>query len=195
MDPQLQILATQLADTAVRNTAGSIADRVATMKAQKKDKETIAELEEIVNGLLSDKSVLVRIAQAYEQELVAQRISETDIQYISNNFVPQLRRLAESAAANDGQDAAPAREMIDLIQPLLSVETVTVLQLIGFNFRKAIGEPLTQLVSQLISSKVQVNPALLELQRLSLLRETAYLDVAQDPEAHARLASMVGTQQ
>jgi hypothetical protein len=195
MDPQLQILATQLADTAVRNTAGSIADRVATMKAQKKDKETIAELEEIVNGLLSDKSELVRIAQAYEQELVAQRISETDIQYISNNFVPQLRRLAESAAANDGQDAAPAREMIDLIQPLLSVETVTVLQLIGFNFRKAIGEPLTQLVSQLISSKVQVNPALLELQRLSLLRETAYLDVAQDPEAHARLASMVGTQQ
>jgi hypothetical protein len=196
MDPQLQALALQLADTAVRNTAGSIADRITAAKARKKDQETIAELEEIVNGLLSDKSELVRIAQAYEQELVAQRISAADIEYITANFVPVLRQLIESAAANDDQDVATPQEIIDLIQPLLSVETVTVLQLIGFNFRKAIGEPLTQLVGQLISSKAQADPALtLELQRLSLVRETAYLDVAQNPEAHARLISMLGGQQ
>jgi hypothetical protein len=157
MDPQLQTLATQLADTAIRNTAGSIADRIATAKARKKDQETIAELEEIVYGLLSDKSELVQIAQAYEEELVAQRISADDIEYISTNFVPLLQRLIESAAASNGGDGADVQEMMDLIQPLLSVETVTVLQLIGFNFRKAIGEPLTELVSNLILSKAQPN--------------------------------------
>lgn len=79
--------------------------------------------------------------------------------------------------------------MIDLIQPLLSVETVTVLQLLGFNFRKAIGEPLTEFVAKLILSKAQVDPLLpLEIQRLSLA-------IAQDAEAYTRLASMVGTQQ
>ncbi len=160
MDPQLQTLAVQLADTAIRNTAGSIADRIAAAKARKRDQETIAELEEIVYGLVSDKSELVQIAQAYEEELVAQRISADDIRYISTNFVPLVQKLIKSAADSDGQDGRVAQEMIDLIQPLLSVETVTVLQLIGFNFRKAIGEPLTELVSKLILSKAKPDPTL-----------------------------------
>jgi hypothetical protein len=186
MDQQIQTLVVQLADTAIRNTAGAIADRIAAVKGRQKDKETIAELEEIINGLLADKSELVRIAQAFEQELVAQRISTDDIEYISANFVPLLRQLIQSAAAN-GQNATAAQETIDLIQPLLSFETVTILQLIGFNFRKAIGEPLTELVGRLIMSKAQADPKLaLEIQR-------AYLDVARDPEAHARLVGMLGT--
>ncbi len=192
MDPQLHTLTLQLADTAVRNTAGSIADRITVAKARKKERETIAELEDIINGLLSDKNELVRIAQAYEQELVAQQISADDIEYISTNFVPVLRHLIESAAANEGQDAITAPEIIDLVKPLLSVETVTVLQLIGFNIRKAVGEPLTQLVNSLISSKAQADPVLLlEIQRLSLVRDTGYFEIAKDPEAHARLLSML----
>ncbi len=85
--------------------------------------------------------------------------------------------------------------MINVVKPILSVETVTVLQLIGFNFRKAIGEPLTELVSRLILAQSQVEPALhLELQRLGLQRELAYIEVAKDPEAHGRLLSMIGQQ-
>lgn len=152
-------------------------------KARKKDPETIAELEEIINGLLSDKSELVRIAQAYEEELVAQRISAADIEYISNNLVPLIRRLIESAATSEGQGPVVTQEATDLVQPLLSVETVTVLQLVGFNFRKAIGEPLTELISRLILSKAGADP---EIQRLSFLRENAYLGAIQDPEARDR---------
>lgn len=188
MDPQLQTLVLQLADTTIRNTAGSIADRIATVKARKKDQDTIAELEEIISGLLSDKNELVRIAQAFEQELVAQRISQVDIEYISTNFVPLIQRLAE-IGSQQGSGGEEAQEMLDLIRPILSVETVTVLQLLGFNFRKAIGEPLTELVAKLIMSKAQANPELgLEIQRLTL-------SIANDSEAYARLATMLGTQQ
>jgi hypothetical protein len=196
MDPQLQSLGLQLADVGVRNTAGSIADRVATAKARKKDQETIAELEEIVTGLISDKSELVRIAQAFEEELVAQRISANDIEYISIKFVPLLRQLLESAAVSNGEDTAKVEEMINLVQPLLSVETVTVLQLLGFNFRRAIGEPLTELVSKLILARTQGDPdTMLEIQRLTLERENTYLQLAQDPEALARLAALSGESQ
>jgi hypothetical protein len=188
LDPQLQTLVLQLADTTIRNTAGSIADRIATVKARKKDQDTIAELEEIISGLLSDKNELVRIAQAFEQELVAQRISQVDIEYISTNFVPLIQRLAE-IGSQQGSGGEEAQEMLDLIRPILSVETVTVLQLLGFNFRKAIGEPLTELVAKLIMSKAQANPELgLEIQRLTL-------SIANDSEAYARLATMLGTQQ
>lgn len=193
MDPELQTLGVQLADAAVRNTAAAIADRIGAAKARRKNDEIIAELEEIISGLVSDKSELVRIAQAYEEELVAQRIAASDIEYISTNFVPLLQRLLESGAAERGEDAASIQAMIELVQPILSVETVTVLQLIGFNFRKAIGEPLTTLVGQLISSRTPTSPVVtLEIQRLELLREVAYLEVARDPEAHERLARMLG---
>jgi hypothetical protein len=196
MDPQLHMLTLQLADTTVRNTAASIADRITAAKARKKDQDTIAELEDIITGLQSDKNELTQIAQAYEQELVAQQISASDIEYISTNFVPVLKHLIESASANGGQDAVSPADLIDVIKPLLSVETVTVLQLIGFNIRKAVGEPLTQLVSSYISSKAQADPSLLlEIQRLGLVRDTGYFDIAKDPEAYARLLSMLPNQQ
>jgi hypothetical protein len=186
MDPQLEALGAQLANTTIRNTAGSIADRIQAVKARKKDQETIAELEEIVYSLIEDKSELARIAQAYEEELVAQRISASDIEYISTHLVPLVEQIIEASEDGSSEDSTARQEYVRLIQPLLSVETVTLLQLIGFNFRKAIGEPLTELVSKLILSRAQTNPALpLELQR-------AYLAVAQDPEAHARLLGMIG---
>jgi len=185
MDQQLDGLTVQLAEVAIRNTAGSISDRIRSVKARKRDAETIAELEGIIDDLVSDKSELLRIARAYEEEFVAQRISPGDIAYISNNIVPQLQGLIESAAANNGQGAV-AQDVIDLIRPVLSVETVTVLQLLGFNFKKAIGEPLTELVGKLILSRLQVDPTLqLEIQRLTL-------SISQDPDAYARLLVIVG---
>src|SRR5437867_3584656 len=66
LDPQLQALGVQLAEVAVRNTAGGIADKIRAVKARKENQETIAELEAIVNDLVADKSELVRIANAYE---------------------------------------------------------------------------------------------------------------------------------
>lgn len=191
MDPELQLLGIKLAETAVRNTAGSVADRVAVVRSRKRDQETIAELEQIINDLQADKNELVRIAQTYEQELVAQRISASDVQYITSHIVPVITQLMESAAGDDHD--GKAQEILDLVEPILSVETVTVLQLLGFNFRKAIGEPLTELVSRLVLARTQPEPQLaLELQRLSVARDLAYLEIAKDADAHARLAKMNG---
>jgi len=187
MDPELQTLGVQLGEAAVRNTASAIFDRIGAAKARRQNQEIIAELEQIVNDLIADKAELVRIAQAFEQEMVAQRISAEDVEYITANIVPVLEKMMESAAKDDAEDA-PAQAVMDLIKPILSVETVTVLQLLGFNFRKAIGEPLTTLVSTAILSKAQSNPTLdLEIQKLGLQRELAFFEVAKDAEAYARL--------
>lgn len=60
----------------------------------------------------------------------------------------------------DGADGVDpeTQKYLDVLEKLLSVETVTVLQLLGFNFRQAIGEPLTQLVRRLIASRAPVPP-------------------------------------
>jgi hypothetical protein len=195
VDPETQKLAAQLAETAVRNTATSVADKISVLHARKKDKETIAGLEELVYDLLSDKDELARISSAYKQELIAQQISDDDISYISQNFVPVLRQLIQSVGENEGQ-AVSSGEVLEIIQPLLSVETVTVMQLIGFNIRKAIGEPLTQLVSNRISSRTPADPGTLaEIQRLSLLLQSGYIDVAKDSEAFDRLLRLMPPQE
>ena len=124
VDPQLQTLGAQLGEVVVRNTAFAIAD----------------------------KSELVRIANAYEDELVAQRLGKEDIEYISKNLVPLLGEVVASSAQPE-----QAKAFQDVVQKLLSVETVTVLQLVGFNFRKAIGEPLTELVAGFIAARTSGN--------------------------------------
>jgi hypothetical protein len=145
MDPELTQLSLQLANTAVRNSASAVAERINSARSRRRDQETIAELEEIVNELVADKAELVRIAQAYEEEFVAQRLSSENVEYIIGSVVPVLNRLV----AESGDETA-VQKMMDLLQPVLSVETLTVLQLVGFNFKRAIGEPLTEVLHQRI---------------------------------------------
>lgn len=145
MDPELTQLSMQLANTAVRNSASVVAERINSARTRKRDQETIAELEEIVNELVADKAELVRIAQAYEEEFVSQRLSSENVEYIIGSVVPVLQRLV----AESGDETA-VEKMMDLLQPVLSVETLTVLQLVGFNFKRAIGEPLTEVLHQRI---------------------------------------------
>lgn len=59
--------------------------------------------------------------------------------------MPVLERLV----AESGDETA-VQKMMDLLQPVLSVETLTVLQLVGFNFKRAIGEPLTEVLNERI---------------------------------------------
>jgi hypothetical protein len=81
--------------------------------------------------------------------------------------------------------------MVDLLTPLLSAETVTILQLLGFNFRRAIGEPLTELVASLISTRTPADSdRLLELQALQSQRDIKYIELASDPESFARLKNL-----
>ncbi len=190
MDPQLQAMATELGEVAIRNSVATVGDRIRSAKAKRNAQETGVELEEIIQDLQSDKADLLRIARGLEDELVAQRISADDVKYIAETVFPLVEQLAMASAASRGEDEAQARQVLEAIKPLLSVETVTVLQLLGFNFRRAIGEPLTALLSRMILSKAPPDPNLaLEIQRTSLAQQAAFLEVLKDPEARERLQS------
>lgn len=187
VDPDLQSLSTQLAQLVIRNTAGAIHDKITAIKAKRQADETIGELEQIVNDLIADKAEMERIARAYEEELVAQRISDDDVAYITTSIVPVLKQLAN--VSDDGE----AAKAMKALEPILSAETVTILQLLGFNFRRAVGEPLTDLVRRAILAKAApTGDAAVDLSTLQLRREVAYVELAQDPEAYARLQALFG---
>jgi hypothetical protein len=83
---------------------------------------------------------------------------------------------------------------LDVLAPFLSVETLTILQLVGFNFKRALGEPLTMLLQKFITSKVPADPQTLqEFNRSVMTLTTDLAKVAQDPDATGRLLELKRT--
>lgn len=185
-------LTANFAAVIVKNSASAVFDKIRAIKAGKNDQEKISQLEQLVYALIDDKSELIGIAQAYKEELVAQQISDDDLRYIIDNVVPALKGLADQAVADakDPQAAAQAMQMRDAIkslEPLLSVHTLRILQLLGFNYKRAVGEPLTFLTQRLITARVPLGPQdLAEINRLTTAFSTELAKVAQDEAATDR---------
>ena len=148
MDSQVMMqMAANLMEATARNGASIINSKIRAAKTKKEHKETISELEEIIYDLLNDKSEIQMIAQAYEQELVSQKITEEDIKYITDNLLPII---TEIVSEKD-------KPQIEQLKKVLSVETLTIMQLIGFNYKQAIGEPLTLLLRKYIESQIPMD--------------------------------------
>ena len=187
LEKQIAELGVKLTEAAVRNTAGAISTKIQAAKAKKNDKEAIQELEEIISSLISDRNELVQIAQAYEQEFVAQQVSSKDIKYINDKFIPVIKDLLVKSAGGDEAKTKEIQKAFDNFAPLLSVETLTVLQLLGFNFKRAVGEPLTTLLQKTITAKVPADAHVnAKYTELALKYNTENLKVVQDKEASER---------
>jgi hypothetical protein len=183
IEPNTTVLATQLASVAARNAASTVSSKIAALRARKHDQEVVNDLIELVNDLVEDKNELIGIAQAFKQELVAQRISDDDITYITTSFLPVVEELVGFAEDDDSNTT----RAIEAIKSLITPETLTIMQLVGFNFRRAIGEPLTTLVERLILSRMPASGQSAELQALLLRQQTAYFEALKDPEVRRLL--------
>jgi uncharacterized protein involved in exopolysaccharide biosynthesis len=171
---QLTNLGVQLAASAARNSASAITDKLAAMRSSKSDSDRMAALEQIVSDLLADKNELTRIAQSYQQELVAQQLTPGDVQYITDAVVPLLERFADGMT--DPGAGEQFKNQIDSFKPLLSVETVNILQILGFNFRQGLIEGSNQSGT--------------ELQVEALRTQQQAMALAADAEAYARFREM-----
>ena len=186
LTPEIAALGTELATIAGKKSVETIFDKINAVKKKENKDEIIRNLEEIVNELISDKNSLIRISQAYEQELVAQKITDKEIEYIADSIIPLLEKLIKES--NPGA-SAKVQNGINIIKPILSKETFNILQILGFNFKQAIGEPMTEFIGSLIRSKVNDDKKM-ELQILEQKRTIEYLKVCQNKEAYDRLTNM-----
>lgn len=190
MAADLMSLSLALADFVAKNRIPAIFDKMkATKESGDKDK-IISNLETIINDLIQEKNQVIQIAQAYDEQLITQKISEDDITYITTTIIPLLEELMKNS---DNENAQNISKSLDMIKPLLSKEMFNILQLLGFNFKQAIGEPLTVLIRGMISSKTPASlEQTIELQIQSEIRQTEYFKIIQDKEASQRLLEFVG---
>lgn len=163
LENQAILLGTKLTEIAIRNTTETIINKVSAVKAKKDNKETINVLEETINDLIKDKNDLIQVSRAYEEEFIMRKISEDDLVYITENLIPVLNELFITLMGFktiDDEDTLKMEEiqsLMKILHPILSTETLKILQLLGFDFKAAIGEPLTELLRSLILSKTVSN--------------------------------------
>lgn len=165
MDP----LFTSLATAAAKATTSEVCSKVRTVKTNKNKDQVIGELTSIINELIESRETLLLIAQGLKEKLIAQQISNDDINYIVNTIIPTLEKILQ--LGEEGDETSKSKETIKQIEPILSKDTLKVLQTLGFNYRQAIGEPLTQIVRDWILSKTESNNHKLELE---ILKEQNY---------------------
>lgn len=187
--PEVARLAIGLTDVSIRNTASLIGDRVRTAKANRDHASQVTALTEIINDLLADKTDLITIGQLLNQELTSQNLTDQDFEFITNTLIPTLEQVLDG---DDGEGKAERVAQVDAIKSLVAPEMLSVLQLVGFNFREAIGAPLTELLASLIR-RIVVKPSvdLSALQELELRRQVLMFEVAKDNAASNRATRLM----
>lgn len=145
----------------------------------------IGELTRIINELIESRETLLLIAQGLKEKLIAQQISNDDINYIVNTIIPTLEKILQ--LGEEGDETSKSKETIKQIKPILSTDTLKVLQTLGFNYRQAIGEPLTQIVRDLILSKMRSDNRELELKILQNQGHNTYLAIGEKDDYSDRL--------
>ncbi|MEC0125330.1 hypothetical protein [Paenibacillus pabuli] len=174
----------------IKDTAQGITSRIDAARASKDKDKTINSLEEIINELISDRNQLIQAVQAYQEVLITQKISDAEIDYITQNIFPLLEELIER---NSGEDADKMRETLQMMKPLLSKELFSIAQLLGFNFRQAIGEPLTKLVNSLITSKSVISSETNAALQIAMANKEAELfKFMQDEQAVQKMSALNG---
>jgi len=141
-----------------------------TVKEKRNDKQTIEAYEDIFTTLISENQELKRIALGYKEEYENININDKDIEYlqatatrIMNLFFPNITEEQKMELIEHAKNVEEKEAILQQIQHLekeqanylmlidfIQVDTLRTMQLLGFNYKKAIGEPLTKLCSEKI---------------------------------------------
>ena len=155
---ELVALGGSLAELAVKGTATAISTKIKAIKDEKNADKIRNTYDEIINELLLERDEAIRIAQSYKSELEKVIISDEDIQHLHNtvSHILEIIKTAQLAnAQHQGQEEIDKVEKqsksYEQIKELISVDTLKTMQLLGFNYKAAIGEPLTEICANAIS--------------------------------------------
>lgn len=163
MDPTytqpLVEMGVSLTELAIKGTATAVTNKIRAIKEEKNAEKLRNTYDEIVNELLSERDEAIRIAQAYKSELDRIVISDDDIEHLHNTvsrLLEIIKAFQLASAFTKGEEeiakVTAQVESYEQIKELISVDTLKTMQLLGFNYKAAIGEPLTQICANAISN-------------------------------------------
>ena len=139
----------ELGILAVKGTTAKINSKIQSMKTEREADKLRASYDDIVNELLSERADALRIAQIYKEEYEKVTIKDEDIEYLHNTLIRLISLFSSFGNVTEEQSASFRQ-----IAELLNKDTLKTMQLLGFNYREAIGEPLTEVCANTIKSRL-----------------------------------------
>lgn len=134
---------------AVKGTATIVNSKIKSLKNEHNADKLRNTYDEIVSELLSERDQAIRIAQIYKEEYEKVNINDEDIEYLHNTLEQVISLLSSFNSVEDDE-----AESIKQLVKLLNKDTLKTIQLLGFNYKEAIGEPLTEVCSNAIRNKL-----------------------------------------
>jgi len=138
-------MGTDLTALAVKGTATLIHSKIESVKNENNAELLRNTYDELVNKILSEREEAIRIAQAYKEELEKIEISDKDIKHL-HNTVTRILEIVKAFSSDP-----EALDGLGQLKELISVDVLKTMQLLGFNYKAAVGEPLTKLCANAIS--------------------------------------------
>lgn len=142
-------LGAQLATIAAKGTAIQVSNQFKAIRGKKQLNEVCNSYEELINELVAERAQLIAIANAYEAELNRYEITDEDINYLQNTISNALDIIKSISPQNDFSN-------FEQFKSLISVDTLKAMQLLGFDYKAAIGDPLTEVCAQAIKGKLGI---------------------------------------
>lgn len=136
-------LGTELTAYAVKGTVSAVSTKVKSIKNEKNIEKLKNNYDEIISELLEEREEIIRIAQAYRFELEKVEISDSDIEHLHKTIETVLDLLGGFLGEEQIDSFKPLKEIIN-------VDTLKTMQLLGFNYKDAIGVPLTKICAKAI---------------------------------------------
>ncbi len=150
MDETLLTLNTAFAKAITEVTVEKVTNKITQIKSNHDLKKQVTEYEQLVNDLLDNKNKLELTARNYKERLEQVTISDSDIESLHNTVSTVLKIIKPLSQSGEQED----EKSIDIVLDLLNSDTLKTLQLLGYNYKKAIGEPLTQITAEFLKAKL-----------------------------------------
>lgn len=154
LPPALIEAGASLVELIINNTVTAVKIKTEMIKTEKDIKAVRAKYDEIIASLIDERGKAIQVAQLYKNEVERLVISDEDINHLQRT-VTDFVQLVYGNQSDEGPSPVAA------IQILVNKNTLKALQLLGFNFKAAIGEPLTEAcadaIRQNLSGKQRAN--------------------------------------
>lgn len=173
-------------------TIGAVNDKVRAAIESRDSNYAVTSLQEIINKLIEEREEAIRQNNELKEKVAELNttinnftLDESKFEHITNTILPFIR---EHGNIEDS-------EQIEMIEKLISADTLEILQILGFNYKDAVGKPLTDLCNNLVSSLQKPNynsEEGIRLQQIHAERDIAYIRISENEEAYKRLMKLYG---
>lgn len=152
MEQQAINLSAKFLEVVGKNTYEWASTKINLAKDKNSKEDQQVAYEAIINNLLQDKMELESVTREYKSLYESITINDNDIEYLQETIQQAVKILNNMSPELEKQ-----KDSIDTFIQLINKDTLKTMQLLGFNYKEAIGIPLTEVCANTIHSKLGVD--------------------------------------